>query len=85
MQSAEGNVWKLSYAELARLCEEIAHNPKTMDLHIRDEAMRIHNGWKDASSINPHEEGAKERQASMLLALRKRTIELVVKTGQALS
>jgi hypothetical protein len=85
MHSAEGNVWKLSYAELAHLCEEIAHNPKNHDQHIRDEAMRIHHGWNDASSINTHEEGARERQVSMLLALRKRTIELVVKTGQALS
>lgn len=85
MHSTEGNVWKLSYAQLARLCEEIAHNPKTLDPHIRDEAARVHHGWKDASSMNLHEEGARERQASMLLALRKRTIELVLKTGQAIS
>jgi hypothetical protein len=29
--------------------------------------------------------GARERQANMMLALRKRTIELAVKTGEALS
>jgi hypothetical protein len=85
MHSIERNVWKLSYAQLVRLCEEIAHNPKSLDPHIRDEAMRIHHGWKDASSIDPHEEGARERQTGMLLALRRRTIELVVKTGQAIS
>ena len=81
MHAAEGNLWKLSYAQLARLCEEIARNPsRELDPHIKAEAERIDRGWADAFAINTHEEGAPARQASIMLALRKRTIELVVKT-----
>jgi carboxylesterase type B len=82
--SSEGNIWKLSYPELAQLCQQIAHNPsKNLDPAVREEARRIHTGWSDALGINTHEEGAAARQASMALALRKRTIELILKTEQA--
>ena len=79
----EGNIWKMSYRELAQLCQEIAHDSsRGLDPAIRDEAKRVQAGWNDALAINTHAEGAAERQASLALALRNRTIELVLKAEQ---
>ena len=84
MHSAD--LWKLSYSELAQYCQEIAQDgSRRLPLAIRDEALRIHNGWTDAASINTREEGGAERQANLMLALRKRTIELIVKTHPELT
>jgi hypothetical protein len=84
MCAAEGNVWKLSYADLARLCQELGHNASSdRDPGIREEARRLYGAWTDALAINLHLEGAAERQASLMLSLRKRTIELLFKSGVA--
>jgi hypothetical protein len=82
MCAAEGNVWKLSYAELARVCQELGHGSSTdISPDIREEARRLYSAWVDALAIDLHQEGAAERQANMTLGLRKRTIELVFKAG----
>jgi hypothetical protein len=82
MCAAEGNVWKLSYADLARYCQELGHNASTdLDPAIREEARRLYGAWTDALAINLHQEGAAERQANITLGLRKRTIELLFKSG----
>jgi len=83
MRSSEGSLWKLSYPELARLCQKIARSPFTqLDSALREEAGRFYGGWTDALSIHKHDERAAERQAGMALALRKRTIELAVRYHQ---
>jgi hypothetical protein len=82
MCAAEGNVWKLSYQELARVCQVLAHGASVDVSHeIREEARLLYSAWGDALAINLHQEGAAERQAGIALGLRKRTIELVFKAG----
>jgi hypothetical protein len=82
MPVTEGNVWKLSYAELAQLCQQFGHNNGAdFDPQVREEARRLYASWTDALAINLHQEGAAERQASIILGLRKRTIELFFKSG----
>jgi hypothetical protein len=82
MCAAEGNVWKLSYAELARVCQELGHSSSgEISPDIREEARRLYGAWTDALAIDVHQEGGAERQANMTLGLRKRTIELVFKAG----
>ena len=84
MVVTEGNVWKLSYAELAQLCQQLGHNTSTdFDPQVREEARRLFGSWTDALAIDRHQEGAAERQASIILGLRKRTIELFFKSGLA--
>jgi hypothetical protein len=79
---SEGNVWKLSYTELAHLCQVLGNGSNADVSHqIREEARLLHGAWTDAQAINLHQEGAAERQASIMLGLRKRTIELVFKAG----
>ena len=77
------HLWSLSYEELAGLARELGHDHTGHeDPLLRDEAKRLEGGWADALAINRHAEGGAERQANMAAALRKRTIELMVKSGQ---
>ena len=79
---SEGNVWKLSYPELAHVCQVLGHGSSTEVSHeTREEARLLYGAWADALAINLHQEGAAERQASIILGLRKRTIELIFKSG----
>ncbi|UWZ86324.1 hypothetical protein [Occallatibacter riparius] len=78
------NVWKLSYAELAHVCQVLGDDSSAQVSHeIREEARILYAAWKDALAIDLHQEGAATRQASMMLGLRKRTIELLFKSGVA--
>jgi len=84
MHVAEGKLWKLSYPELAELCHQLAHvSSPLVDAILRDEARRVSASWTEALSINTQHEGGAARQASMASALRKRTIELILKSHQA--
>jgi hypothetical protein len=84
MHVAEGKLWKLSHQELAALCHELAQlaSPQ-IDANLRDEARRVSGAWAETLAINTHQEGGAERQASMASALRKRTIEIILKSHQA--
>jgi carboxylesterase type B len=84
MHVAEGKLWKLSHPELAGLCHELAHlSSPQVDADLRDEARRVSGAWAETFAINTHEEGGAARQAGMASALRKRTIELILKSHQA--
>ena len=77
-----GNVWKLSYAELAHVCQMLGDDSSAeVSQAVREEAHLLYAAWKDALAIDLHQEGAAARQASMMLGLRKRTIELLFKSG----
>lgn len=77
------HLWKLSFEELARKCQELGHETSgTADPHLREEAQRIYVSWTDAFSIGKDENDAKERIAAAMASLRKRTIELLVKSEQ---
>ena len=79
-----GNVWKLSYAGLAHACQVLGEDSSGGVSHeIREEARLLQAAWKDAMAIDLEQEGAATRQASMMLGLRKRTIELLIKAGVA--
>lgn len=83
MRYSGESLWKLSLAELAQRCKEIGHDTNSnVDPELQAEARRLYGGWMDAFSIDKHEDGAAERQAALTLALRKRTIEILVKSGQ---
>jgi hypothetical protein len=82
MCAAEGNVWKLSYGELARVCQVLGHGSSVdIDPDVREEARRLYGAWADAQAINLHQEDGPTRQANIMLGLRKRTIELIFKAG----
>ncbi len=82
MCAAEGNVWKLSYADLVHVCQELGHGTSgEISPDIREEARRLYGAWVEALAIDVHQDGGAERQANMTLGLRKRTIELVFKAG----
>lgn len=84
MHVAEGKLWKLSYPELAELCQELAHLPSPqIQTDLRNEARLVSGAWSEALAINTHQEGGAARQAAMVSALRKRTIELILKSHQA--
>jgi carboxylesterase type B len=83
MPAHAATIWKLSYPELARLCKKLAHTSSSvLDPAIREEAARIHDGWSEALALDLHKRGGRERQECMMLALRMRTIELVLKSKQ---
>jgi hypothetical protein len=84
MRFPHEHLWKLSYRELAGLCEQMGHShSNVLDPEHREEARRLFGSWSDALAIDiKHDEGGAERQAGMASALRKRTIELLVRSGQ---
>ncbi|HKF48104.1 MAG TPA: hypothetical protein VKB38_12155 [Terracidiphilus sp.] len=83
MRYAGESLWKLSYADLAQRCQEVGHDKASkVDPLLREEVRLLHNAWADAFSINTHEEGGQQRQNQAIFALRKRTIELLIKTGE---
>ena len=83
MRFPHEHLWKLTYKELAGLCQEMGHTgSNVLDPAHREEARRLYGGWSDALAIDvKHEDGGAERQANMANALRKRTIELLVRSG----
>jgi hypothetical protein len=84
MSVSQASLWKLSYSDLAGLCQQMGHGPLPHpDPHVSEEARRLYGQWGDVLAINLHEEGAAARQAGMAAALRKRTIELAIKSGTA--
>lgn len=82
MRSSD-NLWKLSFEELAHKCQELGHNSSNdVDPSLREEARRIYGGWTEALAIDKHSNDAAERIAAATYALRKRTIELLMKAEQ---
>jgi len=81
--NSSSQLWQLSFEELAQKCQKLAQdNSSEMDPGLREEARRIYSAWTDAFSIDKHENDARERIAAATTSLRKRTIELLVKSGQ---
>lgn len=82
MRSSD-HLWKLSFEELAHKCQELGHGSLPgSDPGHSEEARRLYRGWTDAFSINKHDNDAGERIAAATSALRKRTIELLVRAEQ---
>ncbi len=82
MRSSD-HLWKLSFEELAHRCQELGHSSSSTAGHtLREEARRLYGGRTDAFSNDKHENDAEERRAAATASLRKRTIELLVKSEQ---
>ncbi len=86
MRFPHEHLWKLSYSELAGLCQEMGHSSSNLlDPEHREEARRLYGGWSDALAIDvKHTDGGAERQAGLTGALRKRTIELLMRSGMTI-
>lgn len=77
---ARDNIWSLSSAELAEQCRAIATSQPPPDQKIREEAERLCTEWRTVIRLPNQEFGDRSRRASLIAALRRRTIEIVVKT-----
>jgi hypothetical protein len=77
------DIWSLSSSQLATRCSSIAESDSpAADEALRAEAERLHAEWQDALHL-PHEDFDEQaRRSALLLALRKRTIEILVRIGQ---
>ncbi|MGA2671652.1 MAG: hypothetical protein ABSE99_00380 [Terracidiphilus sp.] len=76
------SVWSLTSSQLAKECRLIAEgNSPAIDKALRDEARRLQTEWKDAIHMPEGEFGDKARRAAQMAALRKRTIEILVKVS----
>ena len=74
------DLWSLRPAQLRAQCEELAHGGKAgVDAALQKEAAQLAVEWRDAIGM-PLDNGFEEsRRASLIAALRRRTIEILVK------
>ena len=81
-ESSEINYWALSFKKLAEYCREIAEQePTAANQKLAGEAKIVYAEWQDTLALpdDHFEEGS--RRAQQLGALRKRTIEMLVKNA----
>lgn len=77
------DVWALSSSGLASRCREIAEGSlPAEDKALQAEAGRLSVEWRDALSLPNEEFGDQARRTALTLALRKRTIEILLKISQ---
>ncbi|HEY3706257.1 MAG TPA: hypothetical protein VGL22_14435 [Terracidiphilus sp.] len=74
--------WEMSHEELAEGCIRVAEGqfPQTRPL-VRAEAVRLFLLWREAMGTDGTTCDEKERQAGMLAALRKRTIQVLIRVS----
>ncbi len=83
---SDNHLWQLSFEELAHKCRDLAQTRSSeLEPGLREEAQRIQSGWTDVFAIDKHENDARERIAAATAALRKRTIELLVKADEQMA
>jgi len=74
--------WSLNSEALAEQCSLIAHSdPAAIDDRTRAEAGQLFEEWEEAIHMPEVEFEDKERRAAQLAALRKRTIEILVRVS----
>lgn len=72
--------WSLRPTQLRAACEELAHGDKAgVDAALQKEAAQLAVDWKDAMGILLDNGLEESRRASQIAALRRRTIEILVK------
>jgi hypothetical protein len=79
-EGSKVNYWSMSDIELARNCRAIAESSSaSITDAMKAEAKRLYGDWRDA--INFPENGRQERarRATTMAALRKRSIQIMVK------
>lgn len=77
------NFWAFSFKKLAQHCQEVADdNSPQLNPALRLEAQRLCGAWAEALVLPDDGFEQSSRRISILSALRKRTIEILVKTGK---
>jgi hypothetical protein len=82
--ASEAKLWSLSSTELASACQQIAAgNAPSAGATLEAEAGRLYASWRDAMEQPGDELEDRERKASQRAALRKRTIEILIKINRS--
>lgn len=80
---ARDDIWSLNSVQLASRCRSIADGAYSQaDKAIEAEAGRLHAEWQEAIRLPKGDFSDEARRSALLLALRKRTIEILLKIGQ---
>jgi hypothetical protein len=79
----ETDLWSLTHEQLAKQCQSIAKDDSpTIAPSLRAEAERLVASWRDAL-LEPAKDFQKQtHRAVQLDGLRKRTIEILIRTGR---
>jgi len=80
MADPNPDFWALKPSQLAAECSSLAGaDPATVEDDLRAEAAQLATEWKDAIQMPVDEFEAQARRAAQIAALRKRTIEILVR------
>jgi hypothetical protein len=75
--------WSLTPSQLCRECSAIAQAaPTPRNLDLRAEAGRLAAEWQEAIDLPRSDAFEESRRASQILALRKRTIEILIRVSR---
>jgi len=76
------DIWSLSSSQLASRCRSLAEEDLSAgDRDVHSEAQRLYAEWEEARHLPNENFEEQARRSALLLALRKRTIEILVKIG----
>jgi len=79
-QESNPDVWSMKSHELRDACREIAHAPREeVQDSLRTEANQLAIEWDEALGLPQLDPFDASRRASIVAALRKRTIEILIK------
>ena len=77
------NFWAFSFHKLAGYCHEVAVDPSPeLDPALRAESKLLHTEWVEYLALPEEDAEQTSRRAQLLGSLRKRTIEILVRTGK---
>jgi hypothetical protein len=77
------NFWAFSFRKLAQLCQEVADdNSPQFNPTLRVESKRLVGAWNESLALPEDGFEQSSRRISILSSLRKRTIEILVKSGK---
>jgi hypothetical protein len=80
---ARDDIWSLTSAQLASRCRSIAEGTSSpANKALVAEAGRLYAEWQEAIRLPKGDFSDEARRSALLLALRKRTIEILVKIGR---
>lgn len=79
-EKPQTDYWTMKSSELRDHCREISHGSREMASDwLRTEAHQLAVEWQDALEMPQNDAFQESRKATQLAALRKRTIEILVK------
>ncbi len=81
-EDSSSSYWSMSDIELARNCRAIAESRSaSITDAIKAEARRLYGDWRNAINFPEGDRQEKARRATIMAALRKRTIQILVKVS----